>query len=454
MKKLIAQSITIAALLLLLFANISCKKFLDEKPDKKLVIPSTLPDLQAILDNNIMYRNDPYAAEMSSDNYYLPAATWQTLEDFDRRMYTWEKDNIFSTTGNDWSNIYNKVYYANTVLENLEKIERTAGNKNEWDNIKGQALMIRAKSFLNAVLVWSPAYDMATSVTDMGIPLRLSADFTEPAFRPSVQQTYDRIISDFKESITLLPPVSIHPSRASRAASYGLLARTFLSMRKYSLAGLYADSSLQINSSLLNYNSLNTAQTYPVPLFNTEMIYYASSFTVALYISYAKVDTLLYSLFAVNDCRKTVFFKPNTDGSIAYRGSYDGSNTGNFAGIATDELYLMRAESYARDGNKNVALTDLNTLLQMRFKTGTFIPVTANSAEDALSKILLERRKELIFRGLRWMDIKRLNREAAGIIQKRIINNQTYILPPNDLRYALPIPEYVISISGMPQNPR
>ena len=131
-----------------------------------------------------------------------------------------------------------------------------------------------------------------------------------------------------------------------------------------------------------------------------------------------------------------------------------GWSDGLFTGIATDEVYLTRAESYARAGNKTAALADLNTLLQARMKTGTFIPVAANSAAEALTIILQERRKELLMRCTRWMDIKRLNKEGAAITLKRILNNQVYLLPPNDLRYAMAIPEYIIDITGMPQNPR
>ena len=71
-----------------------------------------------------------------------------------------------------------------------------------------------------------------------------------------------------------------------------------------------------------------------------------------------------------------------------------------------------------------------------------------------MALILLERRKELLMRGLRWMDLKRLNMEGAAITLTRTVNGQVYTLPPNDLRYALPIPEDVIAISGMQQNPR
>ena len=80
--------------------------------------------------------------------------------------------------------------------------------------------------------------------------------------------------------------------------------------------------------------------------------------------------------------------------------------------------------------------------------------ITAATEQEALTKILTERRKELPFRGLRWMDIKRLNKEGANIILVRNMNGQTYTLQPNHIRYALPIPESVIALSGMQQNPR
>ncbi len=105
-------------------------------------------------------------------------------------------------------------------------------------------------------------------------------------------------------------------------------------------------------------------------------------------------------------------------------------------------------------------MNDLNTLLINRWKvdpvTGktTYTSQTASDEKEALDKILLERRKELLYRGLRWTDIKRLNKLGANISLTRIINGQTFTLPPKDLRFALPIPEDVISLSGMEQNKR
>ena len=64
-----------------------------------------------------------------------------------------------------------------------------------------------------------------------------------------------------------------------------------------------------------------------------------------------------------------------------------------------------------------------------------------------------ERRKELIFRGLRWIDIKRLNLEGANIEQRRFLDGKEYILEPNSNRYALPLPDDIIRLTWMEQNP-
>ena len=94
--------------------------------------------------------------------------------------------------------------------------------------------------------------------------------------------------------------------------------------------------------------------------------------------------------------------------------------------------------------------------MQKRWKAGTFIPFTAATATDALTKIINEKRKELPFTGsIRWEDLRRLNKEpqfAKTLI--RILNGQTYSLPPNDAKYTLPIPDDEIRLSGIAQNIR
>jgi starch-binding outer membrane protein, SusD/RagB family len=431
----------------------SCKKFLDEKPDRSLAVPQTISDAQALLDNNErMNSNCPASGEASTDSYYMTIADFNAAPGIaDRSLYLWGDEIIYNTFPNDWSYAYMPVYHANLALEHIEKIQRTATNAPQWDNVKGSALLYRARCFLTAVAIWSKAYNKSTAASDPGIPLRLSSDFNQPSQRASVQAVYDQIITDLQQAIPLLPLNPAHVIRPSKAAAYALLSRTFLYMQQYQKAGQYADSCLQLHSTLLDYNTLNADASYPVPQFNKEVIMH---FTMkSLGQLSLRVDSVLYNSYEENDLRKKVFFNSNNDGSYGFKGSYDGSYF-LFCGITTGELYLTRAECYARAGNITAAMDDLNALFQKRFKTGTFTRQTAASKEEALDKVLAERRKELLLRDLRWMDIKRLNLEGYTIILKRVLDTKIVELVPNDPKYALPLPATVIAMTGMPQNPR
>ncbi len=447
----------ILATVIVLFS--SCKKFLEEKSNKKFVIPTTLRDVQGLLDNyeKLNQLSDCFALEVSADNYYVTTTDYNAMIEEYRRTYLWEKDFLFPAWPNNWSTCYDQVYIANVALEALGKIEQTSINTAEWNHLKGQALFFRAKAMQQLAFGWCLAYDEASANTDLGLPLRLNSDFNEVSVRASVMETYQQLLSDLTAAATVLPNRALSLTRPSKAAAFGLLARTYLSMRKYEAAGKYADSCLQLYNTLLDYNTLNPTATFPMPNFqtgNTEIVFESRALVpTPINISVSKTDSILYNSYAVNDTRKTLFFRNNNNGTYGFKGSYQGSGA-LFTGLATDEMYLTRAECLARAGNITAAMSDLNTLLVKRWRTGTFIPFTAVNREDAIQKVLTERRKQLLYRNWRWMDIKRLNKEGANIVLKRIINGTEYVLSPNDVRYALPIPEQVIELSGMQQNLR
>jgi tetratricopeptide (TPR) repeat protein len=448
--------ISILTIIYLGFAAPGCKKYLDEKPDVKLALPSTLADFQALLDNYPVINNsDPGSGEISADNYYLFDADYRALStDYFRNMYTWQKSNLFAPQSNDWYYSYRPVFTANTILESLSKIAETGSNQHDYNNVKGEAFFIRGKAFLQVAGLWTSAYDPNVSSVQLGIPLRLSSDFNQQSVRSNLQETYNQIIADLRSAAALLPITPLHVMRSSKPAAFALLARTYLYMQQYEKAGLYADSCLQLAHTLLDYNTLNAGANYPIARFNTEVIHENQIPVPApVSIKRARIDSLLYKSYASNDLRKTIFFKASTNGTHVFRGSYE-SGGNLFGGIAVDEVYLMRAECFARVGKISEAMSDLNTLLVKRFQSGTFVPIIAANANDALAMILIERRKELLMRGLRWMDLKRLNKEGADITIMRNVNGQTYTLLPNDLRYALPIPDDIIQLTGMQQNPR
>ena len=443
-------------LLLLLCLGAGCESFLDEKPDKQQVVPATLTDFQALLDNHsIINHRDPTVGEISAGDFYLTDKDWAALSpEIYRRQYTWEAEEIFEPGSNDWFYTYRPVYTANTVLESISQVERNPSNQEKWDNVKGQALFVRARAFLLAATLWSAAYEASTASTALGIPLRLGTDFSVPSTRATLQETFTQIITDLEAAAALLPVEQVHPVRPSKAAAYALLARTYLYMGDYRQVETYADLALELHSDLTDFNDLQAKAPFPLSPESPEIIYRSIIGVPApLNASRARIDTALYNSYAADDLRKVVYFRSNGDGTYRFKGSYEGSIS-LFSGIATDEVYLMRAEARAKLGKVEQAMDDLNTLLATRWKAGTFVPFTAASQQEAVELIRRERRKELLMRNTRWMDIKRLNKEGAGITLTRQVNGQTYTLVPNDLRYALPIPEDVIALSGMQQNPR
>jgi tetratricopeptide (TPR) repeat protein len=433
----------------------SCKKYLDIKPDKSLQLPSTLVDCQALMaDYNTMNGNFPYQGEVSSDNFFLAFENWKSLELNDRDNYIWKAD--ANVNPGMWSVAYLRILNANQVLATLNKIIPAKEDQTTWNRLKGAALFFRAYSFYQLAQIWSKPYDAATAAQDLGIPVRLTPDLSEKTTRGTVQQTYDQIINDLKEATDLLPaisPVTIisKTTQLTKAAAWAALARTYLAMRDYTNAGASADACLKQYNTLLNYNA---PEDNPNTQFNKEVIFDAQS-GVAMPLYYAKIDADLYASYQVNDVRKTLFFRDNGDGSYAFKGNYTGTPSYLiFSGLATDEVYLIRAECYARAGNTANAMADLNTLMQKRW-VGTFVPFTAADPDEALALILRERRKELLFRGLRWTDLRRLNKESHfAVTLKRSLDNQEYVLPSDDLRYVLLIPTEVLSRVDIPQNPR
>lgn len=435
----------------------SCKKYLDAKPNIGLQVPSTLADLQALLDfTTDMNLASPVSLEIPADDCTLLDITWNGLPHATRKnLYIWEKD-VFNDilSPGDWAATYIPVYRANVVLETLEKINRTTSNANQWDQVKGAALVFRARGFYDALQVWAKGYDKNTASTDLGIPLRLSSNFNEVSKRATVLQCYQQILGDLNEGVQLLPTQIQHIMRPSKPAAYGWLARTYLAMQEYTKAGENADLCLKLKNTLIDYNKLSLGAVFPFDLQNEELIFSTAIVQQNNTVN-GRIDGQLYGLYEQDDLRKQAFFKTfitSSGGGIGFKGSYFGDNN-LFTGIATNEMYLIRAECNARAGNTLSALNDLNALLTKRYANNKYQPYTLTDANELLLLVLKERRKELLFRGLRWTDLKRLNKEAAHAITiRRFLNGLLYELPPNDKRYAFSIPNSVIEITGMPQN--
>lgn len=432
----------------------SCQKFLDAKPDDRLAVPNTITDLQALLDDNNMNTLYPYAQELAADNFYLTTADWQSQDPLARDIYSWQKND---QTLDQWASTYQAVLNTNVVLDNINDVEHSASEQEAWNNVKGSALFFRAFYFYGLAQVFTLPYNKTNAAASLGIPLRLNADYTEVSERATTERTYQQIIADLQQAVSLLPLTPAIKSRPSKPAAYGLLARVYLDMQEYAKAGASADSGLQLYNRLIDYNTIDPAADMPFPRFNDEVIFEAVSPNPTLAPFLCRIDTMLYAAYTANDLRKEVYFS-NSTGFISFKGDYYGQGTGStgsiFTGIVTDEMFLVKAESLARAGNITAAMNALNALLVKRWRTGSFVPFTAASTTDALQKILTERRKELLFRGARWSDLRRLKDDQQfSVTPARILDGQRYELVPGSPRYALQLPQSVIEKTNMPQNP-
>ncbi len=364
------------------------KNFLDAKPATTLSVPTTLSDFQTLLDNTTVFNLVPTLGEASTDDYFFTNGYWQTLNIRQQNAFIWAPD-LFEGQGGqlDWNMPYQQVFYANVVLDGLGSKPQT-DSISEWNTVEGEALFARAFAFYNVSQIFAPVYGMYADTAHWGIPLRLHSDISTPSFRSTIPQTYQQIINDLDSAEAFLPVMApngnAYRNRPVRVTAQALLARVYLSMRNYPLARAYADSALQFYDSLIDYNTLDTTASVAFSLLNQETIYQASFLGTGSYNGTAysnaiaggfypstRIDSSLISSYDPNDLRRVVYYRYKPQDSSYLKGSYTGSNY-CFGGLATDELYLIRAEGAARAGDYVSAMKDINTLLSKRWYTGTF----------------------------------------------------------------------------------
>lgn len=451
----------LGSLFLLLF-NACADSFLDQKPSKDLVIPSSLAEFQALLDRtNVMNDNTPGLQSLSADNFVLfddqyLLGSYVTAE---RNAYLWEKDVFEGEMSTDWRQAYLAIFYANAVLEGLSKLEVNAATESEWRRVKGSAKFYRAFSYYHLVQLFAPPFDDANTTTKLGVPIRTNANVNELIGRPPLSDNYLHIINDLEDAVEFLPITTPYKTRPSKVAALALLARTYLSMNNYERALFFANEALRLHPYLIDYNTLDVFSPSPFPLVipngNDEVIFYASTGAFGFfYNAGTRVDKNLYSTFDFNDLRRAVFFAEQDDGYVRFKGNYSGLPS-LFGGLASDELYLTKAESLIRLGYPSDAIEIMDQLLVTRYKQDYYVPISISDPEQLLEFILLERRKQLLGRGIRWTDLRRLNKDRR--FQKtiyRTFQGVEYALPPNDKRYVFPIPDDEISSSGIEQNER
>ncbi|WP_316795320.1 RagB/SusD family nutrient uptake outer membrane protein [Pedobacter agri] len=455
------KSITTLSLALLIGLASSCKKtFLDAKPSSDILSPTSLSELKSLLDATERINLTGALSQIASDEYnIISAQNYQALPVIQRNGYIWAKDTYAGEKVDDWNNLFQSIFYANSVLEVLG--QNNYKDQTEANRIKGWAHFIRAYAYYDLAKNFCKVYNSPTAKSDLGLPIRLSAGVDEIAQRSSLEVTFAQILSDINLASSLLDPAvpPLNKNRPSRAASLALKARVLLYMGNYNGAESAADSTLLFHDRLTDYNTISTTSETPFTsnaeevIYSSTQIYNYASTTASGNRPDMEVNPALYASFSADDLRRSVFFRINILGRINMKRGYISTGIYPFTGLATDEIILIKAECLARKGETQASTDILNKLLVKRLKkTVIYKPIIAQDASEALKSVLAERGKELIWRGLRWSDLKRYNRDGAGITLTRTLNNITHTFSPNDPRYVFQIPDQEILQSGIEQN--
>lgn len=443
--------------------------FLDVKPSMQTVVPISLDDFESLLyDENTFRVYTPVSINLiGSDEYYVLDGAYnsysaETQWVWHKYAYTWDKE-IYSGQElyTDWSSGYKRILQTNVVLDGLTKLTPAESERQKYDRIMGMVLFHRAFAYYCLAQVYCPVYrDAESAVADLGLPLRTKGDPTFHTPRSSLADTYRFIIEDLLSVIVLIPKNSLQYVKTdpTAEAAHALLSRLYLQLGDYESAERHALACIQQKNELLDYRLLDKNADMPFPNLgkdNPEVLFYNTHTPVSITTAgYMNVSPDFMALYVAGDLRKELYFS-EFNGLPYFNGGYTGIMYSSFGGIALDEVYLNLAECLARRGAADEALVYLNKLRKHRFEADKFVAYSALDKEETLLKVLEERKRQLYFRGLRWEDLRRLNKEPKfRTAIHRTIAGVTYALEPGSNLWTWPIPPTAIANGGYTQNPR
>ncbi|WP_158655589.1 RagB/SusD family nutrient uptake outer membrane protein [Sphingobacterium sp. HMA12] len=441
---------------------VSCRKFVEIDLVGKRELKYT-QDYQSLLNNSTSVEKSYYWPVLASDDIYgSDEAYLNTLLLTDANAYCWKSDLVGDNNEDpDWADQYQQIYLFNQVA--TEIMDSQGGTDAQKKNILAQAKVHRALNYFNLVNSYAKQYNASSANTDLGVPLLTRPDLYAKLDRKSVETVYEQIIEDLSSAIPDLPEQANFNILASQSAAQGILARVYLQMRDYGKALQYAELVLaKPYYKLIDLKQYKAApNSYPNILDDTEEIFIKSLRNSFPTLS---LNPDLLALFEPGDLRATLF---TVDGSVFTWTPFQGkaynkhriisANAKITNGPTLPEMMLIKAEALARDNERFAeALTVLNNLRSNRFEDTAYKPLQITDQQAILKLVINERRKELMGKGLRWFDQKRLAAEPGFVTtQTRTYKGESFTLAPNSNRYVMPIAsKYIVLNPEIIQNPR
>ncbi|MBS1533733.1 MAG: RagB/SusD family nutrient uptake outer membrane protein [Bacteroidetes bacterium] len=346
-----------------------------------------------------------------------------------------------------WNNSYSEIYAVNAIIEGVaasNKLSQADKNK-----LTGEALFVRG-------LVH---FYLANLYGD--IPYIKTTDYQQNSQvgRLPLVQVYDRVIADLVLAQSLLPEEADYERvLPNKAAATALLARVYLYRGNWAEAA--NEASAVLNSGVfLVPTDLDTVFLKDSP--ETIWQFKPTADGINTYEGQSFIFTAgppplvalraeLISAFEPGDMRRSNWVGSIGEGSTAWyfaRKYKQQTNTGSSEEysvvLRAAELYLIRAEARARQGELTSAKDDLNFI---RNRAGLAQTAALTQAE-LLQAILQERRVELFTEhGHRFLDLKRFGQLDAVLGTVKAGWNASDVLLP------LPESELLLNPNLKPQN--
>lgn len=416
----------------------SCNKYLDIQP-VGTVVPTTEADFRALLFSGYkVYPEHKSFLNLRTDELLLDEYSTDiaTIKD----LYLWNDQNPERTTQPmAWETIYKSIFYANHIIAEAKD---KAGDTDGVKQIRAEAYLLRAYAHFELLNTYADNYNPATAATDRGVPLSIKVDL-EQLFAPAtVEKVYAQILDDMQQASALLQ-VSDQATnvkyRFSRRAYEAFEARLRLYRGEWELASKAADRGLAINADLEDLN--NGSSKLPNDFESKEMIQAWEEVGKTNVSRSTYINLSFIAKYNEGDLRVNRYFQKSGGDYVSKKG---GDNRYNVT-FRNGELYLIKAETAARLGQKEQAIAALTTLLKNRLTPVAFVAAQAKLANlsnaELITFILDERARELALEGLRWYDLKRTTRPE--LVHKYL--SKDYILNQNDPRYVIRYPKEAIS---------
>lgn len=449
----------------------SCSDFLDSKSQDE-VIPKTTKDFRELLlgsgypdpgsghplsitgymedDVDCDLNNSLAGADFVKDAF--PVYTWQAnAEKYEPTIMSPE---LASTP---YYNMYERIKGCNAVLD---YIDEAIGTRQEIEQIKAEALAVRALFYFWLVNLYGEPY--SENPQALGIPLKLSSSVEEVNIpRATVEKVYERILADLNASAELFGEEGRVTTdyRINRPTVEILLSRVYLYMGNWEKAVEAATEAIRIGGKLTNLTTIERGEDFVCLDYSSQEVTweYGGSGGTFKVEKGLNMSPELEAAYILGDRRMDLYYSYDEERRQYYNrkeASYASVENSPKSAIRVAEAYLNRAEAYAQWDNKTTeALADLNELRRNRIEN--YRDVSISDPVRLLQEIRHERRLEFVLEGHRWLDLRRYGMPSIKHtwLPGEGMALQTYVLKEKDPMYTLPLPESVMSVNlGLIQN--